>query len=74
MRFEEALKCMREGKKVKSPSNTMHPLFIVKYSIPSESTPCKAICFKYDGKIRRYSIDEKDIFAEDWEVVVDDNK
>lgn len=69
MRFEQAMQAMREGKKVISPSNTMYPLFIVKYSIPSESTICKAICFEYNGEIRRYSIDEKDIFVEDWEIV-----
>ena len=73
MIFEEALEAMREGKKVVSTSNTMHPLFIVRYSIGSESISYKSICFKYDGKIKRYDIDENDIFAEDWEIVEDDN-
>jgi hypothetical protein len=72
MKFEEALKCMREGKKVKS-KIVFHPIFISDYTNGFGET-YKAICFNYGDKLCYYNLDHQDILAEDWEVVEDDNK
>lgn len=66
MTFEEALKCMREGKKVKRPC-MFYPIFFDKEQ--------EIFCAKWDdGYEQIYWIEHLDILAEDWEVVVDDNK
>ena len=71
MRFEEALKAMREGKKVKS-SMTIFPLFIANYTNAFNET-YKAICWKDDmGGIHYHSIEHREIFAEDWEIAEDE--
>ncbi len=73
MRFEEALKVMREGKKVKS-KKVIYSLFIADYPNGFGET-YKAICWKDSlGNLIYHSLNHNDIFAEDWEVVEDDNK
>lgn len=60
MRFEEALKAMREGKKIKRPDNyylVLNDNFVVNEVGDDE------LLFT-----------REDLFAEDWEVVEDDNK
>ena len=67
MRFEEALKAMREGRKVIS-SKVVYPLFIADYTNGFGET-CKAICWKDSMDNIQYSlIDDNMIFAEDWEI------
>lgn len=67
MRFEDALKCMREGKKVYN-SNKPTDVYRVNefghLEIINDNFP--------DGC--HSSISGDDIFSEDWEVVEDDNK
>jgi hypothetical protein len=67
MKFEEALKCMREGKKVKS-SSVISPIFIADYTNGFGET-YKAICWKDGEDIFYYTVEHNDIFTEDWEVV-----
>ena len=70
MRFEEALKVMREGKKVKS-SKIIFPLFIANYTNGFGDT-YKAICWR-DGRgcLHYHTVNHNEIFAEDWEIVND---
>lgn len=69
MTFEDALKCMREGKKVK------RPCFDVVYVISNNE-----IRYRHtfgQGEIYEFgltAIQIEDIMAEDWEVVENDNK
>ena len=68
MTFEEALKAMREGKKVKS-SKVICPLFIGEFTNNFGDT-YKAICWKDDkGNIYYHSVEHCEIFAEDWEII-----
>lgn len=67
MRFEDALKAMREGKKVKS-STVMYPLFIADYTNGFGET-YKAICWNDGEKLFYYTVEHNDIFIEDWEIV-----
>ena len=68
MKFEEALKAMREGKKVKS-STVIFPLFIADYTNGFGET-YKAICWNDSmDNIIYHTVDHNDIFAEDWEIV-----
>jgi hypothetical protein len=70
MKFEEALKCMREGKKVKLPDyNTRY--CIINGSIWEESINSLGHVY-YAGGIADLSCHK--ILAEDWEVIEDDNK
>lgn len=73
MRFEQALQAMREGKKVKS-STVIFPLFIVDYTNGFGDTH-KAICWKdaMDG-VHYHSVEHNEIFAEDWEIVEDEQQ
>ena len=70
MRFEEALKCMREGKKVIRPIVHFVPRMIkddrfveVYTTTDNKEYYCGIAC-----------IESRSILAEDWEVVEDDNK
>lgn len=69
MKFEEALKCMRKGKKVK------RPCYDVVYVISHNE-----IRYRHtfgQGEVYEFgltAIQKEDIMAEDWEVVEDDNK
>lgn len=73
MKFEDALKAMRNGKKVISKAR-VYPLFIADYTNSFDKT-YKAICFNDSmGNIIDSLIDHNDIFAEDWEVVDDRTK
>ena len=69
MRFEEALKCMREGKKVIIPVVHFVPRMIKEdrivevYTTNNEEYCCGIGC-----------IDSNNILSEYWEVVEDDNK
>lgn len=70
MKFEEALKVMREGKKVIS-SEVNHPLFIANYTNGFGDT-YKAICWKDDiDCVHYHTVDHNEIFAEDWKIVND---
>lgn len=64
MRFEEALKAMREGKKVKH-KGLYRPIYILEKH--------QAIVSDYIGKNDRvtypHSVSHNDMFAEDWEIV-----
>ena len=72
MRFEEALKVMREGKKVKS-KKVIYTLFIADYPKNDFGETYKAICWKDSlGNLIYHSLNHNDIFAEDWEIVEDD--
>ena len=55
MRFEEALKCMREGKKVKRPNS--YYLFLYGNFVINEVGA------------NEHLLTREDLFAEDWEVV-----
>lgn len=68
MTFEEALKCMREGKKVIIPTRMYKPIFIADYTNGFGET-YKAICYEVDGKLIYTSITHIELFAENWEVV-----
>ena len=63
MRFEEALKAMREGKIVKSPI-TSGDLQI------NDSN--RIIVYHYDYGFVPYEFSDIEILAEDWEIVEDD--
>lgn len=66
MRFEEALKSMRDGKKVRCPSLSRNTF---------QLEPWSNQFFVNDGLslLPIYGIKDKFILAEDWEVVCDEN-
>ena len=64
MRFEDALKYMREGKKVKRPCMTQ------KITITeTEGREPYILIYHYDYGFVPYKADSDDILAEDWEIV-----
>ena len=63
MKFEEALKAMREGKKVKRP-DFMYPIIF-------EKDEELFFAIYEDGYELIYWLEHNDIIAEDWEVVDD---
>ena len=66
MRFEDVLKYMREGKKVKRPC-MFYPIFLDKEQ--------EIFFAKWDdGYEQMYWIEYSDIFAEDWEIIEKDEK
>lgn len=69
MKFEEALKCMREGKKVKR--KQYNCCFFIEYSQIF-------VTYQYYLDNKHTELKEhfwlEEIMAEDWEVVEDDNK
>ena len=69
MRFEDALKAMREGKKVKRPCMTQN-LTITE----TESGEHYILIYHYDYGFVPYRADSADILAEDWEIVENDNR
>ena len=74
MKFEDALKCMREGKKVKY-SGLYRPIYICMHTNSFGET-YKAVVsdYKSENSIIRYphSLSHNDVLAEDWEVVEDE--
>lgn len=64
MKFEDALKAMREGKKVKRPYMTQN-LAITE----TESGAQYILIYHYDFGFIPYRADSEDILAEDWEIV-----
>ena len=60
MKFEEALKCMREGKKIRRPDS--YYLFLQGNFVVNEVGTDEHL------------LTREDLFTEDWEVVEDDNK
>lgn len=69
MRFEDALKAMREGKKVKRPCMTQN-LVITK----TEWGEQYILIYHYDYGFIPYRADSADILAEDWEIVENDDR
>lgn len=69
MRFEEALKAMREGKKVKRPYMTQN-LVITE----TKGREQYILIYHYDYGFVPYRADSADILAEDWEIVKNDNR
>jgi hypothetical protein len=71
MKFEEALKCMREGKKVRSKSDSHNPNNYIMIGYKQEwGENIKTIIDRYNDE-RNIT---RSLFLEDWEVVEDDNK
>lgn len=64
MKFENALKAMREGKKVKRPYMTQN-LAITE----TKSGEHYILIYRYDYGFVPYKANSADILAEDWEIV-----
>lgn len=67
MSFEEALKAMKDGKKVKHKTSKL-PILLTNFSNGYGDT-FKAFCVEYENKHLYYPMTLSDILAEDWEVV-----